>query len=481
MKIGIIGGGTAGLIAALILKNRFENFTIDIIKSEKIGIIGVGEGSTEHWKEFCDFANISIEELIRETDATFKYGVMFEGWTEKPYLHNVAGGLSRIKFGQYLSGYAYSIIKKIESKKYASSFCWKNKIAVETLANQFHFNTLKLNNFLIKKCKEKGIKFFEDEIKEVVTTDKIELLKGNQNYKYDFYIDCTGFKRLLISKLGSKWVSYKDYLPMNEAIAFPTDDTEEYTPYTLAKAMSAGWMWRIPTNGRWGNGYVYDNRYIDADQAKEECEKFLNQKITINKNIKFDAGSVDKAWIKNCVAIGLSSSFIEPLEASSIGTSIQQTFILMHLISNYQSRDIELYNKKYTQIVENIRDFVLLHYMCSKKDSKFWKELKLKIPKSLEDILEISKNRLLINEDFEHKYLLFKEQNFTIILKELNLINVDQIKKEYNNLSENLKNLTKENISGFLNQKYFEISHKKFLNSLRGQTGSIKGRLGHHK
>ena len=190
---------------------------------------------------------------------------------------------------------------------------------------------------------------------------------------------------------------------------------------------------------------------------------------------------MDKAWIKNCVAIGLSSSFIEPLEASSIGTSIQQTFILMHLISNYQSRDIELYNKKYTQIVENIRDFVLLHYMCSKKDSKFWKELKLKIPKSLQDILEISKNRLLINEDFEHKYLLFKEQNFTIILKELNLINVNQIKKEYNNLSQNLKNLTKENISGFLNQKYFEISHKKFLNSLRGQTGSIKGRLGHHK
>ena len=119
--------------------------------------------------------------------------------------------------------------------------------------------------------------------------------------------------------------------------------------------------------------------------------------------------------------------------------------------------------------------------MCSKKDSKFWKELKLKIPKSLEDILEISKNRLLINEDFEHKYLLFKEQNFTIILKELNLINVDQIKKEYNNLSENLKNLTKENIGKFLNHKYFEISHKKFLNSLRRQTGSTKGRLGHYK
>lgn len=467
MKIGIIGGGTAGLIAALILKNRFENFTIEIIKSEKIGIIGVGEGSTEHWKEFCDFTNISIEELIKETDATFKYGIMFEGWTKKPYLHNVAGDLSSIKFGQYLSGYAYCVINKIQSKKYTPSFCWKNKVSTETLPNQFHFNTLKLNNFLVKKCKKKGIKFFEDEIKEVVTSDKIELLKGSKNYKYDFYIDCTGFKRLLISKLGSKWISYKDYLPMNEAIAFPTKDTKEYTPYTLAKAMSAGWMWRIPTNGRWGNGYVYDNRYINADQAKKECEKFLKQKITINKNIKFEAGSVDRAWIKNCVAIGLSSSFIEPLEASSIGTSIQQTFILMHLISNYQSKDIELYNKKYTQIVENIRDFVLLHYMCSKKDSKFWRELKLKIPKSLKNILEISKNRLLINEDFDHKYLLFTEQNFTVILKELNLIGVKQIEKEYSNLSHNLRNFTKVNIDKILNKKYDEISHKKLLNSYK--------------
>ena len=187
----------------------------------------------------------------------------------------------------------------------------------------------------------------------------------------------------------------------------------------------------------------------------------------VNKNIKFEAGSVDRAWIKNCIAIGLSSSFIEPLEASSIGTSIQQTFILIHLISNYQSKDIELYNKKYTQIVENIRDFVLLHYICSKKDSRFWKELNLKIPKTLKNILEISKNRLLINEDFDHKYLLFTEQNFTVILKELNLIGVKQIEKEYSNLSHNLKNFTKVNIDKILNKKYDEISHKKLLNNYK--------------
>ena len=167
-----------------------------------------------------------------------------------------------------------------------------------------------------------------------------------KKYQSDFYIDCTGFKKLLISKLGAKWVSYKKYLPMNEAIAFATKDTKEYPPYTLANAMKAGWMWRIPTQGRWGNGYVFNNKYINAKEAQKECEKYLGHSIKVAKNIKFEAGVLDKVWIGNCVAIGLSSSFIEPLEASSIGISIQQSFLLMHLITNYYKNDIDLYNKK---------------------------------------------------------------------------------------------------------------------------------------
>jgi len=465
MKIVVVGAGTAGLIAAITIKNRFENFEVDIIKSDKIGIIGVGEGSTEHWKSFCEFNNISFKELIKETDATLKYGVMFSDWTNKNYLHNVDADLFNLKLGQYSAGYGFCIKNNLDSKKYTNPFCWDNKISLDYLCNQFHFNTIKLNNFLVKKCKEVGINFIEDEIKEVIVTNKIKSLIGNKNYKYDFYIDCTGFKKKLISKLGSKWLSYKKYLPMNEAIAFPTEDTDEYTPYTLAKAMSSGWMWRIPTNGRWGNGYVYDNNYLNCEEAKKECESYLGKNINVAKNIKFEAGALDKAWVENCVAIGLSSSFIEPLEASSIGTSIQQSFLLIHLISNYQQKDIDLYNRKFTSIVENIRDFVLLHYICGKKDSKFWKEFKPKIPDSLKDILEKSKKRLLIKEDFDNDYLLFTEVNFTIILKELNLLNLKNISNEYDNLSKHLKILTEKNVMKILNKKHNLISHKQFLNN----------------
>tara|TARA_R100001369_G_scaffold2032_2_gene6432 strand:- start:825 stop:1562 length:738 start_codon:yes stop_codon:yes gene_type:complete len=243
-KICIVGGGTAGLVTALILKTRFSSLQIDIIKSDKIGIIGVGEGSTEHWKEFTDFTGIAIKELIKETDATFKGGIMFEDWTKQPYYHSIISSISDIKFGQYQAGYAYSIINNLKPKEYTSKDSWNNKIKDNDLPYQFHFNTFKLNNFLLKKCKEKNINIYEDEITKVnIKKGNIESIESrSKKYKHDFYIDSTGFKRLLISKLGAKWKSYSKYLPMNEAIAFPTPDTDEYAPYTLAKAMSSGWL-----------------------------------------------------------------------------------------------------------------------------------------------------------------------------------------------------------------------------------------------
>jgi tryptophan halogenase len=347
-NILIVGGGTAGLISALIIKTRFSNLKVDVVKSDNIGIIGVGEGSTEHWKEFMDFCKISLIELIKETDATFKYGIMFEGWTKNLYFHNVTANINDIKFGQYLAGYAHAIINDLKPKEYTNGHCFINKVLKNDFPNQFHFNTFKLNKFLLKKCSEININIFEDEITKVkIIKNNIDYIESkNKKYKYDFYIDSTGFKKILISKLNCKWNSYKEYLPMNEAIAFPTKDTDEYIPYTLSKAMSSGWMWRIPTFGRWGNGYVFNNNYINAEKAKKECEDYLGYKVEIAKNIKFEAGALDKAWIGNCVAIGLSSSFIEPLEASSIGTSIQQSFLLMHVLINYKQTDIDFYIEK---------------------------------------------------------------------------------------------------------------------------------------
>lgn len=481
----IVGGGTAGLISALILKKRFPNLNINIIKSDKIGIIGVGEGSTEHWLEFMNYCGISFKDLIKECDATIKLGVMFENWTSKKYYHSITDLYNnKLKFAQYLSGYGHIISNNIEQIKTADQHYINNTVFKNDLlknyspSNQFHFNTFKLNEFLIKKCNENKISIINDEIKNVYLNNKgeIQKIKGEKKYYIsDFYIDCTGFKRLLITKMGAKWNSYKKYLKMNEAIAFQTKDTENYNTYTLARAMNFGWMWRIPVYGRWGNGYIFNNEYIDFNQAQKEVEKLLKIKIEIGRNIKFDPGSIDRVWIKNCLAIGLSANFVEPLEATSIGTSINQIFLFMHYLSNYNNNDIQQYNSKVTSIMNNIRDFIFLHYMVKKNNSQFWKDIKkLSIPDSLEKNLEKWKHRLPIREDFtDTNYLLFYESNFTSVLYGLNMFDLNNIKKEYENHSVNIKNFVKNSIleDNNLYEVKEKINHKEYLNCIRGVNG----------
>ena len=163
-KLCIVGGGTAGLITALILKSRFSSLKIDIVKSDKIGIIGVGEGTTEHWLDFMQICGISEKELIRETNATFKGGIMFKNWTKNNYYHNTYGTYASTKFAWYPAGYAYAISNNLKSNEYTDPHAWDNKVTPQSLPQQYHFNTFKLNEFLLKKCNKKNINIYNDEI-----------------------------------------------------------------------------------------------------------------------------------------------------------------------------------------------------------------------------------------------------------------------------------------------------------------------------
>ena len=348
-----------------------------------------------------------------------------------------------------------------------------------TLAiNQYHFDTFKLNEFLLKKCREKDINIIDDVITDINLDNHgniFSLVGGKNNikpYKSDFYIDCTGFKRQLITKMGAKWENYNDYLKLNHAIAFQTEDTDNYNIYTLSKAMKYGWMWRIPVYGRWGNGYIFDDTLINAEEAKKEIEDVLGREVNIARDIKFEAGALDKVWIGNCVAVGLSANFIEPLEATSIGTSLNQMFLLIHMLENYQQDNIDDYNKKVNHIMENIRDFVFVHYMVKRKDTEFWKKVtSLEPPKTLKENLKKWKNRLPVNEDFkETNYYLFFEQNWASVLWGLDLFNKESIKKEYNSYDNEWRDYTKNEVNIW--KKSYEnpmISHKEFLSLIREQ------------
>lgn len=478
MKVLVVGGGTAGLISAIILKNRL-NIEVDIVHSKNIGIVGVGEGSTEHFNEFMRFIGIDSHTIIKECDATFKSGIMFEGWSEKPYLHSV-GGMYVEKMGQY--NYIYAKLLSEKSETIGSSLSWQNLINKEHIGrhmpppyNQYHFNTYKLNDFLIRIAKDIGIKIFEDEINNVVINQNgfIDYVNGEKKqYKYDFYIDSTGFKRILIGKLGAKWQSLSKYLKMKSAITFPTPDEENYNLWTLSKALKYGWMFKIPVWGRHGNGYIFDSDYINEDQAKREVEEVLGFQVDINKSFKFDPGHLDRVWINNCVAIGLSGSFVEPLEASSIGTSIQQAFLLMHQLPNYNEKTIESYNQSFIDIMNNIRDFLVLHYVTKRNDSKFWVDIQhIELPDSLKYNLEKWKNKLPIREDFSKlsNYILFRDENFISVIHGLKLYDEEMIKKEFNFLKPEIHNFA-ENIIIAENDFYKNsevLSHKKLISFIR--------------
>jgi tryptophan halogenase len=415
-SIGIVGSGTAGMIAGIIIRQAFPSSDVTIISSSKIGIIGVGEGSTEHWKRFMDLCEIPLHDLLTQTDATHKYGIRFENWHTKntDYFHSVSGddsGYHWSNFGLY-AGF-------IEKNQFLTTAMTtdgflKNRIRKYNLhsnTNQYHFDTMKLNAFFEKLCFERRIKVIDAEVKDItlnVENGNIEsvVLENTATVEADFWIDATGFKRLLMTKLGAaKWNSFSKYLLVDSAIAFPTesDPSGEIRPYTRARAASSGWIWEIPTQQRRGNGYVFASDFITEEEAVNEVQTVTGYSVDSHKSFKFDAGHLEQTWVKNCCAVGLASAFVEPLEATSIGTTIQQVISLVGNLSSYNETNQHMqkfYNKKINLMMDNVLTMIRLHYVSDRADTPFWRAVsEMPLNPALEELLELWSERLPMRED----------------------------------------------------------------------------------
>lgn len=457
----ILGGGTSGLVAALILKSRNHHYNIKVIKSNEIGIIGVGEGSTEHWTSFINICGISVNDLVLKTDATFKTGIKFVNWNgdQKYFFHSLHTFF--VTENQNLLPHVY--LQLITDGLTANEIVPKNihesthTEHYETTVNQFHFNTFKLNQFLLDECKLRNIDIIDSTIQDVILDEngyvKSLVSNSNQIYHAEFFVDCSGMRRVIASKLGAKWLDMRDHLPMNSAIAFPTERQEEIPSNTSSTAMSSGWMWRIPTQERFGNGYVYCDDFITEDKAIEEAQSIFDHPIEIAKKIKFSAGYVDKFWIKNCVSLGLSGSFVEPLEASSIGTSIQQSIALASHLQHYYYGNTyteKLYNKEFEEVAKNIIDFVQLHYITKRNDTNFWKYCQsLKLTDFNKETLESFKKYLPNHMAFGKPFLLFRDQNWLQVMHGLELLDTDQIKKIFKGLNEDTKFSARDSVINY--------------------------------
>jgi tryptophan halogenase len=253
-------------------------------------------------------------------------------------------------------------------------------------SHALHFDAHKVGKYFKKiVLKNTKIKHIDSEVLDITLTEtgfiSLLKLKNQEIVNGDFFIDASGFSRVLMKKLETPWVSYNKNLPVNSAMPFILDykEGEMPDPFTTAWAQSSGWMWQIPVLERKGCGYVFDDNFITPDQAQAEIETTLGRKIDPIRVLKFDTGRLKNTWVKNCLAIGLSAAFAEPLEATSIHSTIVQLnrFVFEYLKPTVElttnSGSINSYNRTVNRMYDDFKDFLVLHYMGGRSDSEFWK------------------------------------------------------------------------------------------------------------
>lgn len=403
--IAVVGGGTAGWLATLMVQEAAKRFGLDVkltmIESSKIPTVGVGEGSTSVFRQLLIQLGLDEFEFLKETEATIKYGIRHKDWRkvgvtydgpiDDPHLASqTPQGVTSSWINQYCiaSGksvqepHLFSYLLDRGKAPYAKNAEGKT-IPVGPFHHAFHFDQALVAKFLHRRAK--GIDMLDAEVsgvkKDPETGDIVSLLLDeDRTLDVDFVIDCTGFSRALIVKeMGAEWVSYGDDLPVNRAMPFWVDlkDGEELNPFTLAWAQKSGWMWSIPTRSRYGCGYVYSDHFTSPDEAQAEIEQVLGHKIEPRNDIKINSGRLNQSWIGNCLAVGLAQSFLEPLEATSIhGTIVQlMLFTQFHLAIEKKdmARNRRAFNDSVARQVDDFRDFINLHYVTERRDTDFWK------------------------------------------------------------------------------------------------------------
>jgi tryptophan halogenase len=406
ISIGIAGGGTAGLVASLMLRTAFPRSEITVIASSDIGIVGVGEGSTEHWRKFLMNCDINVNEMVANSMATHKYGIRFKDWSLKhpDYFHSVSGDENVYAWGLFP---VYMELMKRElllTNETSSRGLFSGEINAENLhnaTNQFHFDTFKLNQYLTRVASRRGVKFIDavishPEINETGHVTKVNIENGVA-VEADFWIDATGFRRVLSSAIqNTEWRSFSEYLMMDSAFAFPTESDPSGNIYTFtwARALSSGWAWEIPTQERRGNGYVYCSQFISEDEAvKEISSSVIGREIEPVRTFRFDAGHLHQAWVKNVCAVGLAAAFVEPLEATSIGSTIQQIEMLIPYIASYGPNhwaSQKSYNKSFNIMMDNILTMIRLHYISDRRDTPFWQAAaEMPVNDTLQELLDL--------------------------------------------------------------------------------------------
>lgn len=394
-RIVILGGGTAGWMAANLIAKQWGGARVTVVESPEIGIIGVGEGSTPQLKHCFDTLGITESEWMPLCNATYKTGIRFHGWSERPgfesYFHpfptaldhhslpkfcyntrarrtgrNVWAHPDRFFLNAHLSAQGRAPLA-------APSFPFK-------IGYGYHFDAHLVGAFLRKNALGLGVTHLEHKILDVglaVNGDVSHLLtESGESLTADVFIDSSGFRSTIVQQaLGEPFMPFSENLFNDSAVVMPTPtDASSTNPHTTATALSAGWAWDIPLTNRTGNGYVYASSFLTDDAAEAELRSHLGllESNISARFLKMKVGRVARCWVKNALAVGLAQGFIEPLEATAL--HIVQTTVEQFLEA-WESDDRDTFNCSIAGRFEGIRDYIVAHYrMNQRSDSAYWRE-----------------------------------------------------------------------------------------------------------
>ena len=423
-SIAIVGGGTAGWMTAAAVSQFFPQLRgrIRLIESAEIGTVGVGEATIPPIIEYLRTLGLDENEVVRATQATFKLGIVFNDWTRPghSYIHPF-GPTGVPKRGVPFSAYwrkrlASGAAAPLEQYSLPAVAARQSKFMrpvrsanspLETIPSALHLDASLFAAYLRNRAEAHGVRRIEGKVKDVALRpedgfiESITLASG-ERIQADLYIDCTGFRGLLIE--GALKTGYEDWthwLPCDRAVAVPCERAGPLSSHTLVTARDVGWQWRIPLQHRVGNGYVYSSQFRGDDEAQDILMSHLEgPPLRDPLRLRFTTGRRRLCWNKNCVAIGLSAGFLEPLESTGIHLIQRGIFVLLTFFPDRHFRqvDIDRYNRQLAFDYEGARDFLVAHYHLTAREDEFWQHCRgTQIPDSLKERLELfrSQGRIL--------------------------------------------------------------------------------------
>ncbi|MEQ1687631.1 MAG: tryptophan halogenase family protein [Sphingopyxis sp.] len=435
--IVVVGGGSAGWMAAAMFGHLFQGmYRIRLVESEEIATIGVGEATIPAIKKFNELLELDEVKFMRDTQGTFKLGIQFNDWLHKgsSYIHGFgvigqdAGWLRCHHYWLKLN----QLGKASDFANYSinTAACATNKFLraqanmadspLGHIAHAYHFDAGLYAKFLRGYAEDRGVERTEGRVVDVALDgesgyiESIKLASGEE-VEGDFFVDCTGFRALLIDgALNTGYEDWSHWLPCDRALAMPCARSEDFTPYTRSTAHGAGWQWRIPLQHRTGNGHVYSSAHMSDDEAETILRANLDgEALGDPLKVRFTTGKRRKVWNKNCVAVGLAAGFVEPLESTALFLIQSSVIRLIRLFpdGHIDQANVDEFNRQTDFEYERIRDFIILHYKATQRDdSDFWNHVRtMDVPDTLRRKWDLfAANGRIFREDEE----LFGEESW---------------------------------------------------------------------